>query len=154
MRALVALQSVRPYGACFNASLTSRQSLATNPSPPALLIRSSMKACSGLSLPLGAFTSTPSNRPSRNCPSTSGQPVKPNRMKRPPTLAAPEFIRSHQLTAGWARKAFKTSHNAAASGLLLVRLVVAMVSPSKSTGRASQTLANLCVDADRKLSHF
>lgn len=100
---------------------TSRQSRAMNATPPARRMRSRKMVCSGRNFPFAAFTSTPSNRPSRSCPSTSGQPGQPKRTNRLPILAAPLFIRSHHATAGCAFSAIKTSLSAAASGLALFR---------------------------------
>ena len=70
-----------------------------------------------LTFHFSAFTSTPKNRPSFNCPNTSGQPFHPKRTNLLPILAAPQFIRSHHATAECAVSAIKTSFNAAASGL-------------------------------------
>ena len=99
----------------FKPRNTSPQSRAMKATPPASRMRSRKTACFARSLPVGPFTSTPKRRPSFSCPSTSGHPGQPNRTKRPPIRAAPEFMRSHHATAGCVRNAFRTSASAAAS---------------------------------------
>ena len=125
------------YGACASPKVrnTSRQSRATKATPPAARMRARNRACSGRRRPAWAFTSTPSKRPSRSCPKTSGHPGQPKRIKRLPTFAAPVFMRSAHATAGCVLSAFNTSTRAAASGRLLVRGVF-ISSPSKSVSAA------------------
>ena len=126
---LGALSQARSVGRCCS---TSRRSRATNATPPAARMRSRNATCSGLVRPVLLFTSTAKNRPSRNCPSTSGHPGQPNRTKRPPTRTAPLFCLSAHATAGCVRSAFKISTSAAASGRSLVRLGCWISCPSKS----------------------
>lgn len=56
-------------------------------------------------LPVGDFTSTARNRPSRSWPITSAHPLQPYRTNCPVSVRnAPLFWRSHQATAGWFRQ--------------------------------------------------